>query len=468
MNTPRPHVIVLFGAAGDLSRRKLLPGLLHLSSLGLLPQLRGSGSGTALEPLDDDGPRPRPAVLRAVRSRGRPTPEALEAFVAPALLRRPPRGGRRGPGRRRRGAPRPGSGGDADVLHYLSVPPFAAAEVVETIELAGLAAGAKVVLEKPFGIDLESARSLNAIIHRVFRRGSDLPHRPLPRQGGRAQTSSRCARQRPLRADLEPQPHRPRADRGAPPGSGSSSARRSMSTRARSATWWSPTCSKSSRSSPWSRRPSWTPYAISLEKDKVFRSPAARSTRARSFAASTRAIARSRGFDPESQTETMVALRCEVDNWPWSSGPLLPADGQAARRGRAGSSRSPSASRRRAVPGPPRGSGRYGPDHLTFDLDEASRGSALLRRQAARAPGWRSRSSACSSRSRRQPREAAGVLEAYERLILDAIARRARRSSRPRRGSSACGRSLTPLLDDPPPVLTLPAGLLGPGRGSRR
>ena len=35
-----PHVIVLFGATGDLAARKLLPGLLHLSQSGLLPEYR--------------------------------------------------------------------------------------------------------------------------------------------------------------------------------------------------------------------------------------------------------------------------------------------------------------------------------------------------------------------------------------------------------------------------------------------
>src|ERR687894_161448 len=48
-----PHVIVLFGATGDLARRKLLPGLLHLSQAGLMPDFRVIGS--SLEEMDDDG-----------------------------------------------------------------------------------------------------------------------------------------------------------------------------------------------------------------------------------------------------------------------------------------------------------------------------------------------------------------------------------------------------------------------------
>lgn len=53
MSPLQPHVIVLFGAAGDLSRRKLLPGLMHLWQTGLLPECRIVA--TSLEELDDDG-----------------------------------------------------------------------------------------------------------------------------------------------------------------------------------------------------------------------------------------------------------------------------------------------------------------------------------------------------------------------------------------------------------------------------
>jgi len=47
-----PHVVVLFGAAGDLARRKLLPGLYHVSCSKLAPDIRIIG--TSLEDLDDD------------------------------------------------------------------------------------------------------------------------------------------------------------------------------------------------------------------------------------------------------------------------------------------------------------------------------------------------------------------------------------------------------------------------------
>src|ERR1039458_857306 len=47
-----PHVIVMFGATGDLARRKLLPGLLHLSCSNLAPEIRVIG--TSLDEIDND------------------------------------------------------------------------------------------------------------------------------------------------------------------------------------------------------------------------------------------------------------------------------------------------------------------------------------------------------------------------------------------------------------------------------
>src|SRR3954471_2832320 len=50
---PEPHVLVLFGATGDLARRKLLPGLFHLQQVGLMPEDYRI-VGTSLSELDDE------------------------------------------------------------------------------------------------------------------------------------------------------------------------------------------------------------------------------------------------------------------------------------------------------------------------------------------------------------------------------------------------------------------------------
>ena len=53
-------------------------------------------------------------------------------------------------------------------MHYLAVPPMAFEPIIETIAACDLAKRARVVCEKPFGTDLESARELNKLLHTVF------------------------------------------------------------------------------------------------------------------------------------------------------------------------------------------------------------------------------------------------------------------------------------------------------------
>ena len=88
-----------------------------------------------------------------------------------------------------------------------------------------------------------------------LRRGPDLPHRPFPRQGAGAEHSGLPLRQRPVRADLEPQLHRSRRRSTCPRRWISATASASTSRPAPFATWSSPTSSRSSASWRWSRRP---------------------------------------------------------------------------------------------------------------------------------------------------------------------------------------------------------------------
>ena len=161
---PDPHVIVLFGATGDLARRKLLPGLLHLSQVGLLPECRIVG--TSLDRLTDD--EFRALAHGSITEFGRTkVPDADWATFSKRLSFVPQEDGAtalaaavaRADGE---------LGGQPRRLHYLSVPPKAAPAVVQTLADAGLAARSRIITEKPFGIDLASARVLNAAIHRVF------------------------------------------------------------------------------------------------------------------------------------------------------------------------------------------------------------------------------------------------------------------------------------------------------------
>jgi glucose-6-phosphate 1-dehydrogenase len=162
---PDDHVLVLFGATGDLARRKLLPGLFHLGEAGLLPE-RYRIVCISREALTDD--EFRAFAHAAVDEFGRrpTTGEAWEEFAS--LLSYVDSDS---------GADALGDavaraedevGPDASRLHYLSVPPVAMAGIVETLGATGLAERARVILEKPFGTDLPSARTLNRTVHAVF------------------------------------------------------------------------------------------------------------------------------------------------------------------------------------------------------------------------------------------------------------------------------------------------------------
>jgi glucose-6-phosphate 1-dehydrogenase len=59
-------------------------------------------------------------------------------------------------------------GGATHPLHYLAIPPSLFPTVVTSLGRSGCAGGARVVLEKPFGRDLASARALNATLHAIF------------------------------------------------------------------------------------------------------------------------------------------------------------------------------------------------------------------------------------------------------------------------------------------------------------
>ena len=162
---PEDQVIVLFGATGDLARRKLLPGIFHLFEAGLMPE-RFSLIGAARSALAEEEfvALVRDAVCGSGR---RPSPgESLDRFVS--NLRFAPIGDGFANLGEAVAQAKDGLAEDAQLLHYLSLPPSAYAGVVEGLGQRGLGEGARVIMEKPFGRDLASARELDALIHSVF------------------------------------------------------------------------------------------------------------------------------------------------------------------------------------------------------------------------------------------------------------------------------------------------------------
>ena len=161
---PDDHVVVLFGATGDLARRKLLPGLFHLAEAALLPE-RFRIVGTSRASLTDDQFRALARTAVDEFARRIPTDEAWAAFAASLSYVDAADGGALAPAVE--DAER-SIGGHARRLHCLAVPPAACAGIIDALGSAGLNEGAGVILEKPFGSDLDSARELNATLHRVF------------------------------------------------------------------------------------------------------------------------------------------------------------------------------------------------------------------------------------------------------------------------------------------------------------
>jgi glucose-6-phosphate 1-dehydrogenase len=162
---PHDQVVVLFGATGDLAKRKLLPGIFHLFEAGLMPKrfaLIGASRGELSE--DQFATLARDAVCGSGR---RPeSGETLDRFLA--SLRTAALGdGFEDLGEAVARAKDELADG-AQLLHYLSLPPAAYAGVIEGLGRLGLGDGARVIMEKPFGRDLASARELDALVHSVF------------------------------------------------------------------------------------------------------------------------------------------------------------------------------------------------------------------------------------------------------------------------------------------------------------
>jgi len=162
----QPCVFVLFGARGDLASRKLFPGLYRLAAAGRLPQEYAViGSGRHSPGSDDEF---RDEVLEGLRD----SVDDLEDDLARDLLDRlsfqvsDADDGADLAARVRE--VEEGLGDDVLRLVYLSVPPAAMPGMVAMLGREGLAEGARLVIEKPFGLDLASFEELDRDVHEVF------------------------------------------------------------------------------------------------------------------------------------------------------------------------------------------------------------------------------------------------------------------------------------------------------------
>ena len=163
---PSNRVLVLFGATGDLAARKLFPGFFHLFCEGLMPEnFRIIGTGRHSPGGDDEF---RALIDEALRHHGRGEQgEHWDEFAA-RLSFVPSSAGDGTELARAIEAAERDIEADGERLVYLSVPPGAMPDVVAMLGETGIAENCSLVVEKPFGHDLQSARELNAILHEVL------------------------------------------------------------------------------------------------------------------------------------------------------------------------------------------------------------------------------------------------------------------------------------------------------------
>jgi glucose-6-phosphate 1-dehydrogenase len=171
--TPQPCAVVIFGASGDLTKRKLLPALYALATQGLLP----SGFavvGAGRTEISDDGFRA--AMREAVIAHGRvPFNQAVWSGFADGLryaqIDFESAAGLQGL-RAVLEEVDLESGTAGNRVYYLSIPPSGIGTVAQRLAEAGMSAAPgsfrRLVVEKPFGRDLATGRALNEELHRYF------------------------------------------------------------------------------------------------------------------------------------------------------------------------------------------------------------------------------------------------------------------------------------------------------------
>jgi glucose-6-phosphate 1-dehydrogenase len=163
---PGNHVIVMFGATGDLARRKLLPGLFRLAAAGLMPG-RYQIIGSSRRDLTSEQFRDLARQAVTEFGTGAPAGAAWQAFQQ-QLCFASAEPARTGPLVAAVERAEREIGGSPGRLFHLAIPPTAFEPTVTMLGAAGLAPGSKVIIEKPFGTDLASARALNQTAHAIF------------------------------------------------------------------------------------------------------------------------------------------------------------------------------------------------------------------------------------------------------------------------------------------------------------
>ena len=447
-----PQIVVLFGATGDLAHKKLLPGLFHLCTSGFIPKCRIIG--VSLDALDAEGFR---AIAREAvfdRHDRKPHKEAWPAFAE--TLDYVPMSA--GPGALKAAVEKAEQAfdGATERVHYMSVPPNAALSAVKMLSEADLAKGSRVIMEKPFGTDLETAIALNIELHNVFAENQifRIDHF-LGKEPAQNILAFRFAN-----GLFEPIWSRNFIDHvqiDVPEtldlGKRTGFYEQTGAYRDMVVTHLFQILGFMAMEPP----TSLAPGPISEEKNKVFRSltPIEPGHVVRGQFIGYK---KEEGVDPESDTETFIALKCFIDNWRWAGVPFYLRTGKRMAEGQRIISI--------AFREPPKsmfphdsGISSQGPDHLTFDLADQSKVSLSFYGKKP-GPGMRLNKQSLQF-AMHETGMGGDVLEAYERLILDAM-RGDHTLFCSADGIERLWEVSAPLIDSPPPVKIYAPGSWGP------
>ena len=447
-----PQVVVLVGATGDLARRKLIPGLLYLARAGFIPGCRIIG--VSLDQFDAEAFRKFARESLNEFSTRKVSDEDWSAF-ANSLDYVPLAAG---PTALAEAVARAEAsiGEESRRLHYLSVPPNAALSAVRMLGDAGLVQNSRIIMEKPFGTDLASAVALNAKLHEVFAEEQifRIDHF-LGKEPAQNILAFRFAN-----GLFEPIWNRNFIDHvqiDVPEtlGLGKRSAfyESTGAYRDMVVTHLFQILGFMAMEPP----TNLAPKPISEEKNKVFRSmlPIQPHDVVRGQYIGYRG---EEGVAAESDTETFIALKCSIDNWRWAGVPFYLRTGKKLAEGQRIISI--------AFREPPKsmfpegsGIGAHGPDHLTFDLADAAKTSLSFYGKRP-GPGMRLDKHSLQF-AMNDTGQISDVLEAYERLILDAM-RGDHTLFTTAEGIERLWEVSVQLLESPPPVRTYSPGSWGP------
>jgi len=158
-DTTRSDALVLFGVTGDLVHKKIFPALYAMTKRGVLNVPVVGVASSVWSPA-----QLRKRAMDGIRKSGRvDDPHALRHLLS---LLRYVAGDYKDPGTFK--ALKQRLGDARRPAHYLAIPPALFATVIKGLGVSGLADHARVIVEKPFGRDLASARNLNRVARSVF------------------------------------------------------------------------------------------------------------------------------------------------------------------------------------------------------------------------------------------------------------------------------------------------------------